>query len=114
MNRIKELRLEKGLTQSELAKMLSCQQTAIGKYERGELEPNIRMLKQLSEIFECSIDFLVFHSDDFGNIEVKNDGSPDKQELLALYSSLPKQHKAQILDYVRYFAERSEITKQRR
>lgn len=59
MNRIKELRLNAGLTQKELANKLGCNQTAVGKYEREELEPNLDTLKKLSSIFECSVDYLI-------------------------------------------------------
>ena len=52
MIKLKDLRLTKQLSQNELAKMLGCNQTAVGKYERGQLEPNIETLKLLSEIFE--------------------------------------------------------------
>ena len=70
MNRIKELRVAFALTQEQLAEKIGFNQTAVGKYERGELEPSIETLKKLSAIFECSIDYLVGHSDDFGNVTV--------------------------------------------
>ena len=55
MKRIKELRLSKGLSQAELAKILGYNQTAIGKYERGELEPSIATMEKLCDFFECSM-----------------------------------------------------------
>ncbi len=36
--RIKEIRQEKGLTQSQLAEMLSTTQSTVGKYEREEIQ----------------------------------------------------------------------------
>lgn len=70
MNRIRELRILENLTQTQLAQMVGLNQTAIGKYERGQLEPNLETLKKLSEIFECSIDYLIGFSDDFGQVTV--------------------------------------------
>ena len=70
MQRLRELRLEKGLTQQELGEKISLTQTTIGKYERGELEPSIDILERLASFFQCSIDFLIGFSDDFGNISV--------------------------------------------
>lgn len=70
MNRIKELRIEKGLTQNQLASLLGINQTAAGKYERGELEPNLQNLIKLSHIFECSVDYIICNADDFGNITI--------------------------------------------
>ena len=112
MNRIKELRIEKGLTQSQLAELLGVNQTAAGKYERGELEPNFSTLIKLSQIFEVSIDFLIGHSDDLGVISISSQKekpaelSPDGKELLDIYNSLESEHRVQILEYARYFAER--------
>ena len=90
--RIKELRIENKYTQLELANEVGCNQTAIGKYERGDLEPNLEVLFKLSRIFNCSIDYLVGNSDDFGNIVI-NSGkdlgelSPNEEELLELFNN---------------------------
>lgn len=73
MNKIRELRLSLNLTQSDLAEKLGINQSAVGKYERGELEPSISTLRLLSKIFECSIDYIVCNSDDFGVISISND-----------------------------------------
>lgn len=70
MERLKELRVLAGITQYQLAKKLSTTQTTIGKYERGELEPNLQNLIKLSHIFECSVDYLIENSDDLGVIQV--------------------------------------------
>ena len=69
MNRIKEMRNALKFSQKELAEKVGCNQTAIGKYEREDLEPNLDTLKKLSVIFECSIDYLVGNSDDFGVVQ---------------------------------------------
>ena len=63
MIRIKELRLEKGLSQEELGQFLNIQKSAISKYERGALEPNKTMLIKMSELFHCSVDYLLGLSD---------------------------------------------------
>ena len=112
MNRIKELRIEAGLTQSELAARLGLNQTAVGKYERGQLEPSIATLKALSTLFECSIDYLLYNTDDFGNITIQKEKSSvdltaDEKELMDIFKSLHHQHQVQILEYARYFAMRN-------
>lgn len=40
MNRIKELRIKRGLTQSELAQMLNIAQNTLSYWETGKTEPN--------------------------------------------------------------------------
>lgn len=110
-NNIRELRLSLSLTQSELAEKLGLNQSAIGKYERNELEPSISTLKKMSLIFECSIDYIVAHSDDFGNIVVKEKSpaqtlSQAEQDLLDDFRSVPRPEQAQIAEYARYVADK--------
>ena len=114
--RIRELRLSIELTQAELATVLGVNQSAVGKYERGELEPNIETLKKLSNIFDCSIDFILNNSDDFGNVVSTAQAqtySADVQELVDIYDSLDEMHRVQVLEYARYFAERTQNTKRK-
>ena len=57
--RIKELRISNSITQKELAKMLGVPQPIMSYYETGARIPNLEILIMLSEIFNCSIDYLV-------------------------------------------------------
>lgn len=110
MNRIKELRQSLNLTQKELAKKVGFNQTVIGKYERNELEPNLETLKKLSVIFECTIDYIIGHSDDFGNVTVQKESpsllTPEEQNLLNDFRSLPREERSQASEYVHYLAHR--------
>lgn len=113
MIRIKELRKEKNLTQNQLGKMIDLNQTAIGKYERGELEPSVKTLIALSNIFEVSIDFLIGRSDDFGNITVRAEKvgeflSDDEKELLNVYRKMSFSDKAHVRAYAEVRLEESE------
>lgn len=62
MNRIKELRKEKGLTQSDLAKLLNVSDRSVGFYENEKRDPDTNSLKILSDFFDVSIDYLLGHS----------------------------------------------------
>ena len=57
--RLRELRLERGLTQLQLATLLSTTQGTIGKYEREELQPNINMIIEICKVLEISSDYLL-------------------------------------------------------
>ena len=59
MNRIKELREENSWTQLELSKKLDCAMSSIAMYEKGDRKPSLEVLVGLSEIFDCSIDYLL-------------------------------------------------------
>lgn len=100
-NRIRELRLSIELTQAELATLLGVNQSAVGKYERSELEPNIETLKKLSAIFDCSIDYILNNSDDFGTLASSPTATSslpaDESELLKLYRQLPYEGKQRLI-----------------
>ncbi len=62
-NRIKELRIENKLSQSQLAEKLGTTNSTICDWERGRTEPDIEMLKKLASLFSVSTDFIVGVSD---------------------------------------------------
>ena len=61
--RLKELRIEKGVSQVKIAKMLNMSKMAISHWEKGNSEPSIEQLKILANFFDVSIDYLVGYSD---------------------------------------------------
>ncbi|MBO5954728.1 MAG: helix-turn-helix transcriptional regulator [Clostridia bacterium] len=58
-NNLKELRLEKGLGQVELAKEIGVSKGVISLWENGLREPNMYSLILLSKFFKITIDELV-------------------------------------------------------
>lgn len=63
MNRIKLLREENSFTQQDLATRLECSKSVIGLYESETRKPSMEVLIKLSEIFNCSIDYIIGKSD---------------------------------------------------
>ncbi len=55
--RLKLLRTENGLTQSELAEKLKIGQTTVSGYEKSH-DPNIYCLIKYADFFECTLDYL--------------------------------------------------------
>lgn len=62
MNRIKQLREEFGMTQQELADKLGGAKSTVAMYEKDERKPSLEVLIKLSEIFDCSIDYILCKS----------------------------------------------------
>lgn len=56
---LKNLRIEKGLKQTELAEKLFINKSMISAYEKGTRMPSLDVLIQLTYIFNVSIDFLL-------------------------------------------------------
>lgn len=57
--RLRELRDEKDLTQTEIAKMLGMSQTGYSKYETGENDIPTDVLIKLAKFYNTSIDYLL-------------------------------------------------------
>lgn len=64
--RIKELRIEKGLTQKQLAQIIENAQSAIVYWESDKQEPTISVLKKLCMYFDVSADYLLGLEDESG------------------------------------------------
>lgn len=58
-NRLKELRLQAGLTQKQLADLIGVTKSVISFYERQERTPSPDVLKKLASVFHVSTDFLL-------------------------------------------------------
>lgn len=62
--RIRELRLEKKLTQQTLAEHLGINQTSLSKIECGTSTPDGLLLIDLARFFHVTIDYLLFLSEE--------------------------------------------------
>lgn len=58
MNRIKELRKSKGLTQAELAKKVGISEQAVSFYENDRRKPKIETWNRLADFFNVSVPYL--------------------------------------------------------
>ena len=59
MNRLKELRKQRQLTQEDLAKKLNVAPSLISGYESEARGMSVSMMSKICEIFDCSIDYLL-------------------------------------------------------
>ena len=60
----KKVRLEKGLTQKQVAAALGITEQAYQRYEYGKTVPSALVLLALADYFNVSLDYLVGRSDD--------------------------------------------------
>ena len=68
MLKIKEKRKEFGMNQTDLAKILNTTTSNISGWENNKWQPDIENLKKLSNLFKCSIDYLVDNEREDGTI----------------------------------------------
>ena len=63
MQRLKELRIKRHISQVKLAMDLSMNQNSISRYENGEREADYKTLIQFADYFDVSIDYLLERTD---------------------------------------------------
>lgn len=64
MNRIRELRKERKMNQTEFAKALNVHQTAVSQWETEKTVPDIENMKVVADYFGVSLDYLLCRTDD--------------------------------------------------
>lgn len=98
MLHLKELREQRGLSQSAVARAVGISRQAYGFYEQHKRDPDTPMVKALADFFGVSTDYLL------GREAEENKGiSPktDIQEITKLYEQLPEEKKALVLAMAR-------------
>lgn len=62
--RIRDLRIDRGLTQAQVAKLLHVKQNTYSQYEIGELNYPLDAVVTLAEYYGVSVDYLVGLTDE--------------------------------------------------
>ena len=110
--RLKELRIDKQLSMFQLANEIEVSDAAICKWENDLTEPRATSILAIANFFEVSTDYLLGLECDIG---IKKYSTPkritynlstEEQELLDNFKSLPRQKRAQALEYINYLAEK--------
>ena len=61
--RLRQLRVEKGIERQDLAEYLNMSYSAIAKYESGVRFPDKETLQKIADFFEVSVDYLLGRTD---------------------------------------------------
>ena len=97
LSNLKKLRKSKGVNQSELAKIMSVDQTTISKWENGERSVDSSALDKLASFFGVSVDYIL------GREEQKNSSAKRKgvkiPVLGKVVAGIPIEAIEEIIDY---------------
>jgi transcriptional regulator with XRE-family HTH domain len=99
--RIRDLRKENGLTQSELAERFGVDRSTIASWEINRREVDLETLKKLAILFDVRIDFLLCATDERNfpaTIALSRSDDPD--------SDLPEEALKQIEDFREYIRQK--------
>ena len=56
---LKDLRIESGLTQAEVAKLIGCSRQSYSAYENGWRSPDPDLLRKMADLFGTTVDYIV-------------------------------------------------------
>ncbi len=100
--RLRNLRIESGMTQKQLAQTINSTNKNIWAYENGLATPPIDVLKSYADTFNVSVDYLLGRTDDLGaTIPTAQDLSRDEREVLELYAALSPTRKEDLMIFLR-------------
>lgn len=91
-SRMRALRLENGLTQGELSKVINVSTASISSYEKDNATPELQSIHKLADYFEVSADYLLGRSD------IRN---PYQPKVLAAHSEADEFSQADLDDIER-------------
>ena len=95
-DRLKELRISKGLSQKELAKLMGVSSSTISMYEQDQREPSFEIEERIADYFNVDLDYLRGGSNSTTKII-----SGDAHLLLHIFGELDEVGKAQLIGYAR-------------
>lgn len=111
MNRLKELRLNANLTQTELATAAETTQRNISYWESGRIELNLYAALRLAQILQVTVEYLAGYSDEFDIKPELNsitqtiyNLNSQENELIKIFRELSPYLKSVALDTVRAMA----------
>lgn len=102
--RLRQLRVEKNLTQEELANYFGLHKTRISQYELNKRQADDEMKKKFAKYFNVSLDWMM------GLTDIRN-YTEDKNITIALhsdndYDDLPEEAKSEINNFIEYVKQK--------
>jgi transcriptional regulator with XRE-family HTH domain len=105
--RLKELRKQKNISQTDLAKALNMKQTTISSYEKGKTQPPIEVLIDIANHFNVSLDYLLERQYE-NKIDLAS-LSETKQNIIKMVTQLNELHAIKVEVYAQSKLDEQEI-----
>lgn len=118
MLRLKELRLNKGLSQQKVADFLGVSQQAYANYESGKRKPEYDLIVKLSNFFGTTTDYLLGNTDIKKAPSTKDEGQISDEDLkIALFhgaSDVTDEMWEEAKEYARFIYEREQKKREKK
>jgi len=101
MNRFKELRVKRNITQVDLAKQINVKQETISAYESGKALPSAEALIKIADYLNTSTDYLLGRIEDDSPLSGFNikEMNPKTYKMLNNFIMLKEKEKDEVLWY---------------
>ncbi|QBO35401.1 XRE family transcriptional regulator [Periweissella cryptocerci] len=96
VNKVKELRKEKGLTLKELSDGINMPVPTLSKYENGDREPKLETWQELADYFEVSVSYIMGISDESVPQTERAEQDDKTSDTLASLVSMAKETNADV------------------
>lgn len=110
MNRLKEIRMAKKMSQSQLAKQLGVAQNTVSNWENGNRLIDTETLIRISSLFSISIDYILGNSDEASPLKVIETKTLEKSEIEILFNKLNSLGKEKATEYISDLLENPKYT----
>ncbi len=105
--RLRDLKEDKDLKQSNIAKIIKVSENQYGRYERGENDIPLEKALILADFYNVSLDYIAGRTNDKKGFN-KSDLPNSEIELLKKYRSLSKERQVRVLERIDMLAEDQE------
>ena len=106
---LKRLRIEKGISQEDMAKKIKIHANHVSRYERGLSAPAIEVVEKMAKLLEVSIDELVS-----GSVNERMEKNINDRELLTIFQKVQKLEPQQLFavkDFVYAYLLKADLQK---
>lgn len=102
-DRLRELRKQRNMSQSELAKLLYVSQQAVARWETDKATPNPETISKIVVLFDVSADYLLeTESVKKAPAQERADVDPNRQALDELIDRMPPEKQQEVVRFARY------------
>lgn len=105
--RIKEIRLQNGISQKQLALAIGVAQNTLSQYENGKRAPDFDTMARISDYFHVSVDYLLGRDEEKLPTAISEEQDSIDEELMKYVRLMTPDQKQMLLAQMRVLSEQN-------